>query len=108
MLNASIVDYLTSTLTDVAKSALMTKAAQTDVIVKTNLGPEFHVDPFSSEPSILDRLGIQTAVTLVDKASGQVIYQSATPPPTDPVRVGILLAGAFGLIALLLRGLRLR
>lgn len=72
------------------------------VWVKTNLGPPLRVAG-GAGGGLADALGLKAAVLVTDR-QGRKLASYGTPPPTEPMRVALLIAVAGVLGFLLLRG----
>lgn len=72
------------------------------VWVKTNLGPPWRVSG-GEGGGLAELLGLKAAVLVTDR-SGRRLASYGTPPPTEPLKVALLVAVAGALGFLLLRG----
>ncbi len=74
------------------------------VHLKTNLGPAIPIyTGTSSEPSILDTLGLRAGLIVTDR-NGKPVTTYGDPAPTDPLLFGLLVLSGLSLAGLLLRG----
>lgn len=95
-------------LADAASRAGARLAERVRVEVKTNLGPGITVYDGAAEdagPGLAAALGLKGSVTVYG-TNDNVLYQTAPPPPTEPLKAALALLLAGVVLVLILRGLR--
>jgi len=98
----SYLQTLTDGLTNLASEYVTSGGLR--VSVKTNMGPEIPV--FSGDQSgggIVSALGIKAGV-IVRNNRGEVVTTYGDPPPTDPVKVALLVGVGMALAVVIIRG----